>query len=466
MGLKVGSYATEVMAAWKETHSTFEKAIGNIRTRSSHGDSNQERRDKAIIHLKMFGLDPHEGSIGGASDPDEHSCKVVAIEKIRKFSGAFDDYINWEKTHQAKSRKEGSGLLPRITMMPPKVQLQRQAWLAYVEGKKNNQPLLFVDLWDIYALGKALSMSDRKNQKTQKRWESFLAFVSGEALTNQSISRGLRDWLKAQAGRNVQDQTLKRELGVIRAVLNYVRQTKALKLQWVLPRIEITTEEKKRPVIPKETYLMLWHLIQDEATRMYQPWKEFIFTILCQSSTTMSELMRLERQDVHLNAKTPHISLYTNTIKTKNRKRIIPLPFRVERLKKILQLMDQGQPTVFPPSLVTMTNNGYQWATSESNINRQLNAYFKACGSGQKGFTTSSTRLSFKLYLHSIDANPIDILYLLGSTGAHRGDQSLKHDNRYRIESDEMFRRLEITVKRAMEFLNDKEVKAFQPVNI
>ena len=128
--------------------------------------------------------------------------------------------------------------------------------------------------------------------------------------------------------------------------------------------------------------------------------------------------------------------------------------------------MDQGQPTVFPPSLVTMTNNGYQWATSESNINRQLNAYFKACGSGQKGFTTSSTRLSFKLYLHSIDANPIDILYLLGSTGAHRGDQSLKHDNRYRIESDEMFRRLEITVKRAMEFLNDKEVKAVQPVNI
>ena len=466
LGLKVGYNATEVRAAWKEAHSTFEKTIGNIRARNSHGDRKQERRNKAIIHLKMFGLDPHEGSLGGANEHNEHSCKIVAVEKIRTFSGAFDDYVNWEKTHQAKSRKEGSGLRPRITMMPPKVQLQREAWLAYIEDKKINRPLLFSDLWDIYALGKGLSMSDRKNQKTQKRWESFLAFVSGKALTNQSISRGLRDWLRAQTGRNVQDQTLKRELGVIRAVLNYVRQTKALELNWVLPHIEITTEEKKRPVIPKETYLILWHLIQDETARMYQPWKEFIFTILCQSSSTMSELMRLERQDVHMNAETPHISLYTSTIRKKNGKRIVPLPFRVERVKDLLQVMDQGQPTVFPPSLVTMTNNGYQWATSESNINRQLNAYLKACGSGQKGFTTSSTRLSFKLYLDSIDANPTDILYLLGWKGAHRGDQSLKHDDRYRIESEEMFRRLEITVKRAMEFLNDKEVKVVQSVNI
>ena len=248
LGLKVGSYVAEVIAVWKEAHSTFEKAIGNIRRRNSHSHSHgkQERGDKAILHLKMFGLNPHEGSLGDASDRNERSLKIVAIEKIRKFSGAFDDYIHWEKIHHGKSRKVGGGLLPRITMMSPKVQLQRQAWLAYTESKKINQHLLFSDLWEIYTLGKRLSMLDCKNQKIQKRWESFLAVVRGEGLTNASIRRGLRNWLKAQIGRNVKYQTLKRELGVIHAVLNYVRQTKALELQWAMPRLEITAEKKTR----------------------------------------------------------------------------------------------------------------------------------------------------------------------------------------------------------------------------
>ena len=466
LGIKVDSSGTEeVIAAWNEIHSIFEKAIDNIHARNIHGNSRQERREKAIVHLKMFGLSPHDGSLRGIGERNEPSHKIMGIENIWEFNGAFDDYINWKNTYRPKSRQEGNGLLPRITMMPLNVQLQREAWIAYTEDREINRPLLFLDLWNIYALGKGLSMSDRKNQKTQRRWESFLAVVKGEVLANQSISRGLRDWLKAQAGRNVQDQTLKRELGVICAVLSYARQTKALELQWAIPRLEITTEEKKRPVIPKETHLILWNMIQDEANRMYQPWKEFIFTILCQSSIIMSELMRLERQDVHLNAKTPHIILYKYAMRKKDRNRIIPLPFRAERLKELLHSMDQGQPTVFPTSLVTMAGNEYQWATSESNINRQLNAYLKTCSSGQEGYTTYSTRLSFKLYLRSIDANPMDILYLLGWTKADRDDQMLKHYDHYRIESDEIVKRLEIIVKRAMEFLNGEEVKAVQPVN-
>lgn len=128
--------------------------------------------------------------------------------------------------------------------------------------------------------------------------------------------------------------------------------------------------------------------------------------------------------------------------------------------------MDPGQLAVFPPSLVTMTDNGYQWVTSEFKINRQLNAYLKTCDSEQEGFTTFSTRLSFKLYLHTIYPNPMDILCLLERKGAHRGDQMLKHYDDYWIESDEMIKQLDIIVKQAIGFLNDKEVKAVQPVNI
>ena len=65
--------------------------------------------------------------------------------------------------------------------------------------------------------------------------------VGDEVLTNQTINDGLRAWVNAQRGREVQDQTLRRELGVIRAVLNHARQAKALDLQWVIPQIDIKT---------------------------------------------------------------------------------------------------------------------------------------------------------------------------------------------------------------------------------
>ncbi len=147
----------------------------------------------------------------------------------------------------------------------------------------------------------------------------------------------------------------------------------------------------------------------------------------------MSELMRLERSDLHLDADTPHISLYDTQLKTKERRRIVPLPFKTERLKELLDRMDQGQATVLPESLVQKTDSGYQWTSSESNINHQLNAYFKVIDDEDLGMTTYSTRHSFKLYLQLAGTNPMDILYLAGWAGNDDQSQMLKHYGRQGI---------------------------------
>ena len=81
-------------------------------------------------------------------------------------------------------------------------------------------------------------------------------------------------------------------------------------------------------MISKADYQRFWELIHDETERKYRPWKEFVFTILCQSSTIPSELMRLERKDIELDGETAYISLYATELKTEDRKRIVPLPFR------------------------------------------------------------------------------------------------------------------------------------------
>ena len=462
LNLKVDAEPTDVLEAWKAAHHIFETALSNIRDRNLHVIDQRERRSKAVAHLKMFGLNPHDGSLEGIIDDNERAHQREHIDYIRDHSGAFDDYIHWEQAHQLKARDTGSGLLPRDDEIPGHIQLQKEAWIAYTDDKELTQPVLFGDLWDIYAAGKTLDMSDRKNQKTRRRWESFLAIVGDEVLTNQSINQGLRQWREAQRGRSVQDQTLRRELGVIRAVLNYARQALALDLQWVMPQLEIKTEQKERPIIPKEKYSQLMTLIADETNRKYQPWKEFVLTILCQSSAIISELMRLERSDLHLDAETPHISLYDTQLKTKERRRIVPVPFKTERLKQLLDQMDQGQATVFPESLVQKTDNGYQWTSSESNINHQLNAYFKAIDDEGLGLTTYSTRHSFKLYLQLSGTNPMDILYLAGWAGNDDQSQMLKHYGRQGIGSTEMVKRLEMAVRNAMHFLNEKNDKVVE----
>ena len=462
LGLKVGAPVEDVLTAWKELHQTFETSLANIQERNPHILDKRERRRRAEAHLKMFDLNPHDGSLQGMDDDNERSHQLDYIDNVRDLSGAFDHYVRWEQTHQMKAREDGSGLKPRVHMMPPEVQLQREAWIAYTEDKAVKAPIVFGDLWEIYASGKNLDLNDRKNKKTLSRWKSFMNIVGYEVLTNQSINDGLRAWVNAQRGREVQDQTIKRELGVIRAVLNYARQAKALDLQWVIPQIDIKTDEKQRPVISREDYQTFWALIQDETDRKYQPWKEFVFTILCQSSTILSEVMRLHRKDIRLDGETPYISLYDTELKTADRQRIVPLPFRTERLKQLLELMDEGQESALPPSVVKVTDAKSDWVTSESNISRQLNDYMKMCDPDREGYTTYSSRHSFKYYLQLAGVDPMDILYLAGWAGDNGQSQMLKHYGRQGIGSPEMVKRLEVAVVRAMHFLNESDQKVIR----
>ena len=124
--------------------------------------------------------------------------------------------------------------------------------------------------------------------------------------------------------------------------------------------------------------------------------------------------------------------------------------------------MNEGQKLALPPSVVHVTDNKLEWVTSESNINRQLNDYIKMCDSNTQGYTTYSTRHSFKLYLQLSGANPMDILFLAGWAGDNGRSQILKHYGRQGIGSPEMVKRLDVAVRTAMHFLNQRDGKVVQ----
>ena len=187
-----------MLSAWKELDKIFETSLANIRERAPHILDKRERRRRAEAYLKRFDLKPHDGSLECIDEDSEHSHQVEYIDNVRTLSGAFDDYVYWKQSHQMKARENGSGPKPRIRNMPSNVQLQREAWIAYTEEKSIKAPIVFSDLWDIYASGKNLNLNDRKNKKTFSWWRSFMNIVGNEVLTNQTINDELRAWLNAQ----------------------------------------------------------------------------------------------------------------------------------------------------------------------------------------------------------------------------------------------------------------------------
>ena len=124
--------------------------------------------------------------------------------------------------------------------------------------------------------------------------------------------------------------------------------------------------------------------------------------------------------------------------------------------------MNEGQGSALPPSVVKMTGKKSEWVTSESNINRQLNDYIKMCDSEAQGYTTYSTRHSFKLYLQIAGVNHLDILLLAGLPGNNIPPRILEHCGRQGIGSPEMIKRLEVAVCSAMHFLNERDEKVVQ----
>jgi len=204
-------------------------------------------------------------------------------------------------------------------------------------------------------------------------------------------------------------------------------------------------------------YRQIFNDITDTKQRRYAPWKEFVLTILCESSAIMSELMRLERKDIHLDAKTPYINLYDTELKTEERKRIVPIVFRVERLKALLIEMDEGQDSALPPSVTTKTSDGNTWTTSESNANHALNRYFQTPSLKEFGYTTYCTRHSFTLYLKMARTDSNDLLYLCGWSGNSAQSKMLKHYGRQGIGDPQMVAQLAQSVRKALHFLDDSE---------
>ena len=459
MNLSTDAPQDAVNDAWNRCNSQFNDIVETIRDRNIHVLNEIDLERRATNLLNMYDLKPGDGD-PSLQDRKKHGVKADThasfVHHVAHEIEPFRDLIEWAAHEQYKN--QGNPNPYPTTEIPNELKIAERAWVLFNNPAPTAKPVQFGDLWPLYERQKQLNMNDRNNINKRVRWERFYKVVGDDVVTTQAINEGLRIW-KEQRLRDskVQDQTINKELRQIVAILNHAKRELAMELNWVTPKIEIRTQERERPVIAQEHYRQIFDDITDTKQRRYAPWKEFVLTILCQSSAIMSELMRLERKDIHLDAKTPYINLYDTELKTEDRKRIVPIVFRVERLKDLLIEMDQGQASALPTSVTTKASDGYTWTTSESNANHALNRYFQTPSLKEFGYTTYCTRHSFTLYLKMARTDSNDLLYLCGWSGNSAQSKMLKHYGRQGIGDPQMVAQLAQSVRKALHFLDDSE---------
>lgn len=464
LNLKVGSPEQDVIDAWTEQDNLFADTVQHVSDRNIHILSKRDLIEKAKKHLKVHGLE-----VGGVSTAGMNSAEAQHADAYKHHvldtEEAFRVSWEWEQEEARRRRKSPyPDELPKIgDEVPAQVQIEREAWTLWNADTNIKAPLLFGDCWDIYADGKQLDMGLSANKKSKRRWEGFLGLAGDEVLTPDSINKALRDWVKAQSGRvnkitgePLKAETISREFKIVSAVLNYVARERDPNLTWRNPDLQLGRFEiaYERLIIPKDYLRALYQSVQDESLRRHQPWKEFMLTVMCQSGMIPSEFLRLERSNIHLDKEVPYLHLFEQTTKKQSRKRIVPVPFKTERLRQLLDEMDEGQASLFPPSIVVKRGRSYDWATSSSNVNKQINRWLGKYDDEEHHYTSYCLRHSFKHYLHAHDANGMDVLYLAGWYGDDdKKARIMKDYARSGLETPEILIRLERAVKRAVGFL-------------
>jgi len=456
MNLTTDAPQEVVNEAWNRCNREFNDIVETIRDRNVHILSEIDLERRALNLLKMYNLKAGDGD-PDLQDTKKHGIKAEAhasfVYHVADEIEPFRDLDEWRIKEQYFNRNNPNPY-PTIEV-PDDLKVAERAWVLFKNPAPTTKPVQFGDLWSLYERQKQLNMSDRNNINKRVRWERFYSIVGDDVVSTQAINEGLRMWKQQRLLEGkVQDQTVNKELRQIVAILNHAKRELALDLNWVTPKIEIRTQERERPVISPEHFRQIFDDITDRTQRRYAPWKEFVITILCQSSAIMSELMRLERKDIHLDAKTPYLNLYDTELKTEDRKRIVPIVFRAERLRELLIEMNEGQESALPPSVTTKTASGYEWTTSESNANHALNRYFQTSPLKEYKYTTYCTRHSFTLYLKIGRTDSNDLLYLCGWSGATAQSKMLRHYGRQGIGDPKMVAQLAESVRRGLWFLD------------
>jgi len=427
----------DIYNAWHEQHKAFEALTQNARKANIPLLNARKLAEQATNLLKAYDLDVGQRS----HDPyltDEQNQKIRDATYFQvEGSGLLDEAqeFYWEKDRLGN---------PQGYDIPHHIQVVDEAWnlLNTPKDKIKKQTFLLSDCWNIYAEKKELDENDRSVKKTLNRWNQFIEFKGDCVLDGEQIHERLDSWVEhreqvrkdsIESGKKAtpSSSTIHKEIDMVCAIINLVVKIHRLNIRIDKPPIQ-KTEPKIREVLSPPEALEIISLAQDTSTSFYKPWKELTILLLAQTSCIASELIRMKKDSVFLDQEVPAIKM-EGDLKTKHRRRTIPLVYKVERIKELIEA--EGSEFIL----------GKAAQTTESNISSQI---IKLLRQVNPELTAYSFRHSFKHNAQRKDINPLNIAYLGGWSGSSLNlNEIMVNYGKAGMETPEMLFKLQSVMK-------------------
>ena len=207
---------------------------------------------------------------------------------------------------------------------------------AKLLDKDKARPQTLSSLWNEYVEYRGIDKTTRGGRKAINYWNRWISLAGDTTigpLTLQHINDGMDVYVAEREGK-VKSQSLVRELSDVASCLRLASKKHRLGWHIELPLIKPSEPNTRLPLEPSEQIALINEIFRQNSS--IDP-KYGVALLLClQGGMMVSEIERIEPDDIGLDSDLPHIKV-ANKTKRDARKRIIPIVLGLDLIREHLE---------------------------------------------------------------------------------------------------------------------------------
>ena len=197
------------------------------------------------------------------------------------------------------------------------------------------KPQTLGSLWPEYAEYRGIDPTSRNGKKALKYWSRWIGLAGDTVISpnpQAHINEGIDAYVRERASQ-VSSQTLRRELGDVSACLRMAADKHRFDWTIRLPRFKETIPKSRHPLEPHQQIELVRAILDPQGS--INPKYGAAMLLCLQGGMMVSEIERLQPDDIGLEAEIPHIKIVNGT-KTEDRMRIVPIVLGLDLIKENL----------------------------------------------------------------------------------------------------------------------------------
>ena len=275
------------------------------------------KRNLSAGQFEYYKLDP---AIAAKEEREQRQFQPTAHDMAEMAAPEFEDL--WYK------EKYGETLTVQDAVVGAAFEMIQKAAKA--------KPQELAGLWKYYVEHRKLDLESRQGKRSNTHWIRWITITGNHLIAADTIDRihnGLDTYVQEREAEGIKGASIQRALNEVCACLRFC--SKRFRFGWVIEPPAITKSKKKRKVVmSQETQKSLINKCL-LTTKGSDTSVAACIILMLQGAMMVSEIGRLEADDIALGASIPHLVIRNDT-KTDARKRVVPIVLGLDYLKEHL----------------------------------------------------------------------------------------------------------------------------------